>query len=533
MPYSTAEITTYIARAQRAYADYILQAVRLENTGDEPVELYYKSRYLSAATRVLNYDDHDLTIDEIEGIIHCMIECGKINDYSGVAITFPAIVEVVDVLTSDAALSTLTDGPGGGTGTLVGAEYRVPAVNSVGSAWEYKKAGFQGTVLYVSPSGIIGETEKGNIIYHYKNITVAQTAAVTGDTIIVMPGTYSDEGLGKDGVRYHFYSGANVICVNSLWVTGSAMSYIVTGDGYFENTADTPLINITAASTVSIKARSIKGGAIDGGNFQAGGASTLTIELTEDAISTAGYTFYVDGASFLYAKGRKNSAYITNLGINEVGTEVYLDFKEHITTSNAHTLFGNIFYKGGFADIKGKIICNGTVLPICIASAVWGDDSQNIINIHDDIEVNSTGGSFVAFGGSDATVNIYGKIIGNSTGARFGLATNAKVKANLYNDIIVNNTLSAINQSTGTLSVRGRVVNKNNTATANGIDKSGGTLILEKATIVCTHASAISVYANGTNQSVVVYSAVANRVTGGSTVLTEVVNNVLYDPNVV
>lgn len=250
MPYTPTEITTYIARAQRALADYMLKAVRLEANGEDATYYYNLSEYLSDGTRVLNYTNSDLTPDQKEAIIHCMIEKGKLNDYSGATLTFPTIT-VVYPPSLAAELSTLSDGPGGGTGTLVGNEYRHPSVNFDGSAWEYKKAGFQGTVLFVSPSGVSGKTEKGNIVYHYQTIQAAESDAITGDTIVVMPGAYSANGLGKDGVTYYFMPGVTNSSSLNMFNLSAAMTVVVRGEGVFTITASSATLAVFAVSHAS------------------------------------------------------------------------------------------------------------------------------------------------------------------------------------------------------------------------------------------------------------------------------------------
>lgn len=78
----------------------------------------------------------------------------------------------------------------------------------------------------------------------FKTLTAAKNAAVAGDTIQVLPGTYDERNLLKDGVNWHFLSGARV--VNTLPGSGaifddgthgtnSAVVCRITGDGEFVN----------------------------------------------------------------------------------------------------------------------------------------------------------------------------------------------------------------------------------------------------------------------------------------------------------
>lgn len=244
-----AYVTTIIAQAQRAAADYLYQAALLSSYGNDPDELYAKGNLCLDGAENLQAIN-DLTNYEKQVIIDRLLLCGGIANYSAVPITF-GTVTVVYPASLTAKLSTLTDGPGGGTGTLVGQEYRVPAVKANGLAWEYKKPGFQGTVLYVSPSGVSGESEKGNIIYHYPTIALAETAASSGDTIVIMPGTYTANGLGKDGVTYYFMPGAVNSSALNMFNLNAAMTVKVRGNGIFTITGSSVTLAVFAISHAS------------------------------------------------------------------------------------------------------------------------------------------------------------------------------------------------------------------------------------------------------------------------------------------
>lgn len=245
MPVSNSVILGYIAQAQRAQASYMLTASRLEIVGEDPINYYLKSRYISAAIRVLQNANNGLTNLEKERIIHCMIECGEIATFGNTPIVFPTST-TTPVPFYNIKLTDLTDGP---LGSLVGNECKVPTVNHDGLAWSFKKVGFQGTVLFVSPDGTTGEGSKGDIMCHYKTITAAQTDASSGDTIVIMPGTYSDSGLGKSGVTYHFLPGANISSASNIWTITTAIAYRVTGLGSFTCTgAGIFIFNIGHAS---------------------------------------------------------------------------------------------------------------------------------------------------------------------------------------------------------------------------------------------------------------------------------------------
>lgn len=52
---------------------------------------------------------------------------------------------------------------------------------------------------------------RGRMTVPFKTLTKAKEAAVSGDTIMVLPGTYNEKNLLKNGVNWHFLPGAKVI----------------------------------------------------------------------------------------------------------------------------------------------------------------------------------------------------------------------------------------------------------------------------------------------------------------------------------
>jgi hypothetical protein len=85
---------------------------------------------------------------------------------------------------------------------------------------------------------------RGRMTVPFKTLTKAKTAAASGDTIMVLPGTYNENNLLKNGVNWHFLSGAIVsysgsgaaaIFDTSSNGTNGAVQSIVSGWGEFVN----------------------------------------------------------------------------------------------------------------------------------------------------------------------------------------------------------------------------------------------------------------------------------------------------------
>jgi hypothetical protein len=94
-------------------------------------------------------------------------------------------------------------------------------------------------ILFVDPSGNDSTAVKGDLHKPYQNIYAAKSAATSGDTVYVFPGTWTYDNrntagnpyngqidtlvnLWKDGVSYYFSPNTNVVFLNQT-VTGQAM----------------------------------------------------------------------------------------------------------------------------------------------------------------------------------------------------------------------------------------------------------------------------------------------------------------------
>ena len=88
---------------------------------------------------------------------------------------------------------------------------------------------------------------RGRMTVPFKTLTKAKTAAASGDTIMVLPGTYNENNLAKNGVNWHFLTGAVVeysgtgagVLSAALFdtaQTGGAATFKVTGNGVFKTT---------------------------------------------------------------------------------------------------------------------------------------------------------------------------------------------------------------------------------------------------------------------------------------------------------
>lgn len=479
-----AYVTTIIAQAQRAAADYLYQAALLSSYGNDPDSLYAKGALCLDGAENLQAIN-DLTDAEKQIIIDRLLLCGGIAYYSAVPITF-GTVTVVYPPSLSAKLSTLTDGPN--TGTLVGVEYRIPAVKSTGLAWEFKKPGFQGTVIYVSPSGISGESEKGNIVYHYPTIALAETAASSGDTIEILPGTYTDTGLGKDGVTYHFHPGAVITTSGSgnIFNLSTAITVKVTGKGVFN-------MNSATANAVAFKTNHA--------------SANLYVEFL-DIICTSASKAIHNAVGTLTANGRKinssgsaptillSTTAVTNITCSEPITHsgnqnvvsipaaaagFSATINADITSVSGYGIKAEAGTTGGILKHKGRIYSSGSI-PI-------ENEAQS------DFQIRHEGGDIEA-------------------DAALAVAMTGSSNALIY--------------------LKGKIINNYNNASGSGVyfGSTGGIVILDDLTIILTHASAYPVTAPAIAVNCHVLSARTNSSNIDADV-TYLVNNIQIDSNII
>jgi len=99
-----------------------------------------------------------------------------------------------------------------------------------------------GNLLWVDAvNGNDATAVRGRLSAPFLTLTAAKLAAIAGDTIIVLPGTYNEKNLAKNGVNWHFengavisYSGMAAGGVFDTAVAGGICAFNVTGRGVFK-----------------------------------------------------------------------------------------------------------------------------------------------------------------------------------------------------------------------------------------------------------------------------------------------------------
>ena len=103
-----------------------------------------------------------------------------------------------------------------------------------------------GNVVWVDAvNGNDGTGVRGRLAFPFLTLGAAKAAAQSGDTVMVLPGAYSEKNLAKNGVNWHFFNGAVVSyaggATGGIFDTGTAgmaCTFAVTGNGIFRVTSE-------------------------------------------------------------------------------------------------------------------------------------------------------------------------------------------------------------------------------------------------------------------------------------------------------
>lgn len=358
--------------------------------------------------------------------------------------------------------------------------------------------------LYVTKGGVDATGLRGRLDKPFLTIAAAQTAASSGDVIIVYPGTYSEGTLGKSGVRYHFIDGAILSSGTSpAFTNAGSISFTVSGDAEIITTSGTPLF-ITSTGTVSITAKKIT--STSGTTFRTGNSASLYANIRETCISSAGDNCILLGSSFMFVKCPVLSAGGFAVAENQSTTStLYINCQT--MTSSGSQLFNLL----GTNYIYGNMVYTGSGTGIAPGSSglsnVYIYGNLNVTN-------SSTAYTFACNNvGITGTFDFYGSITGG--GPIYIANCAATYRFTLHGDIdIVKNLQGAIIQQTGILILQGRVKNLDSNVGSFGIDLStfSGTCIIQNAVIVTGSGSANSIYSGGNPVNVVsLGSSMANK----------------------
>jgi hypothetical protein len=163
--------------------------------------------------------------------------------------------------------------------------------------------------VWVAKNGSDSTGTRGDPAKAFLTLRGAWTNAVSGDTVFVMPGTYDEKNLLKNGVNWHGF-GASVIFTGgsgAIWdddVSSIDAASVIDGFETLENQSGDAVLQLFNNSTVRIQAHTIN--SPFGYAVMVGGGGTNTVCTIEDSTVTA-----MDGSGLSAVQIRSAAAHVT------------------------------------------------------------------------------------------------------------------------------------------------------------------------------------------------------------------------------
>lgn len=294
-----------------------------------------------------------------------------------------------------------------------------------------------GNTLFVSKTGTDATGARQNFAKHYLTVAAAITAASSGDTIVIYPGTYTENITSKDGVKFYLLENA---IINGLVTIGNG-THRIGGMGTFTGNGD-HCISITGngSSDVSLQYHSCTGASGYRAISKTGaGYAEVTYARETLAGSAAGsVAIYTSGASsfhyFGQVVGHVTGSTATDICLFDTGTgAVLLDIDQINRTDSSkraiyskagnHRLYFNYVY--GYVQVDGTGITNiggensfgsikcepaaATVAPVVVSGTT---SSVKLMNLKLAV-TGATASTVAVYGGAAQTVIFDGTVKSN------------------------------------------------------------------------------------------------------------------------
>jgi hypothetical protein len=277
---------------------------------------------------------------------------------------------------------------------------------------------------------------RGRMSVPFRTLTAAKNAAKAGDTIMVMPGVYGERNLAKNGVNWHFLTGAEVRYdgfgsggIFDTALVGSSCTFKVSGSGIFElilESATSSVVHLaysgdnvmvecdevtcapgSAVSSVGalrIRCRSIWSGPADAVYISGSGTTQLH---AREVTSTGGHAIRIDGGSNDVDAWR-----IVSSGGNGV----------HVTSGSAFIRAFEINSSAGYGlefagDYDPTVIVQGARLISTLASsngkAVYASAGSSGLRLSSCTLISHASASYGIDAGGSFTVQLHGACTSN------------------------------------------------------------------------------------------------------------------------
>lgn len=416
-------------------------------------------------------------------------------------------------------------------------------------------------VLWVSTGGNDGTGTADRSDKPFLTLGAAKAAASSGDTVIVLPGSYTvTASLAKNGVNWHFTAGASVSMADDsstagIWDDGgSSMTFSVTGAGTFTRTSTDAgmgynLINCShASSVISIECLDILG---DNDAFapsalvnQSAGQLYLRFRRMVESGDITGEIrsgiFWTNGR--MHAYGFYIQANDYSVWSEAAGTptgDMYVHVDELDCTASGNSIYSSGSEATAAAWITAKTVGKSVVNTPAInhagaeriyvtAQKIFGCvalQGTGLFYLDADKVSASQNGSGGQFGllhtstAGDARISVKHWDTAGKTGDMIKLE-GGTVRV-LGGDLVTTSTAKGVEVTGGTVRLENMRIDTSSNSASNPILKSGGTLILSGCTLV----------AEGTRDSISAGSAQTVKLQGPSCANKAVDADVTFAPN--
>lgn len=260
------------------------------------------------------------------------------------------------------------------------------------------------TVWVDSVNGSDTTGERGKMTKPVRTLYQAKTLAVSGDIIIVRPGTYNENDLAKNGVYWYFQPGAKIIYTGASGTPATAIFNVAVGEtcyvfgyGEFHNQRPTAteryVLYVRSTSKCVFEANWVQSYRtaiyVDCGAIESGGYAQINIR---DSLRSSEYSSVIGSSAAIMASG---ICYLT------VGREIYSaasDLERGLT-------FGS---NSGLIDVGSQIVRCPRIIGVHNAIYFCGSARAQV---YTDTCYTTEGSAVIANGGSQnllsATSDLY------------------------------------------------------------------------------------------------------------------------------
>jgi hypothetical protein len=274
-----------------------------------------------------------------------------------------------------------------------------------------------GNLLWVDQiNGVDALAARGRLTIPFRTLAAARDAATEGDTIVVLPGVYTDDDLLRDGVNWHFMNGAMVDAGAVIFdASGGGITSVVSGSGEFMSSDK---VVYSSGSDITIEALNLTATSAD--CIQCSGATgSVHIKARGTISAPSGVAIVIDGS----ASGHIIEAF-----------------------SISATGYGISMLDGG-GYVRAHVISSGSV-------AVKISDGAALVI--DAFEINSSATYAVSHDSADTLLTVRGaRIVSDSTNAVYLGSSCGSDTVRLYGCLLISDGVAkAITAATGSTRVQ-------------------------------------------------------------------------------